>query len=269
MSVSYRQPLTSAGTNAAFVSKTADSTVTSKINLNNASSTNVPDAQAAIVKALTVLGTTPTDASPNDYSSNNYITDGDNRKVAIEKLDTQLKTTTDNLATETTTNLTQDSRLTALETGVRTAALGGTGQSSYTAGDILFASSGSALSKLGIGSNGQVLTLVSGLPAWQPAASGTGITVGAQISSTGVVTGETQNFINGNASYSGGTCTITLNTFFSSISSVQCTLIGDVTAGSLGVISVSSASTTSIVVKTSTPGSGNINRDFFITVTGT
>ena len=43
---------------------------------------------------------------------------------------------------------------------------GGTGQTAYTVGDILYASSTTALSKLGIGSAGQVLKVTSGVPAW-------------------------------------------------------------------------------------------------------
>ena len=46
---------------------------------------------------------------------------------------------------------------------------GGTGQSSYTTGDILYASSGTALSKLsvpGSAANGQVLQIVNNLPAY-------------------------------------------------------------------------------------------------------
>tara|TARA_Y100000385_G_C13083252_1_gene635041 strand:+ start:801 stop:1871 length:1071 start_codon:yes stop_codon:yes gene_type:complete len=45
---------------------------------------------------------------------------------------------------------------------------GGTGFDSYTAGDILYASSTTALAKLGVGSQGQVLGISSGLvPQWQ------------------------------------------------------------------------------------------------------
>ncbi len=43
---------------------------------------------------------------------------------------------------------------------------GGTGQSSYTIGDILYASATNVLSKLGIGSTGQVLTVAGGVPTW-------------------------------------------------------------------------------------------------------
>lgn len=48
---------------------------------------------------------------------------------------------------------------------------GGTGQNSYTTGDILYASASNVLSKLPIGSNTNVLTLVAGVPAWAAASS--------------------------------------------------------------------------------------------------
>ena len=50
--------------------------------------------------------------------------------------------------------------------GTLVAANGGTGQSSYTAGDILYASGSTALSKLAIGSNGQVLGVSGGALAY-------------------------------------------------------------------------------------------------------
>lgn len=56
---------------------------------------------------------------------------------------------------------------------------GGTAQSTYTTGDILYASASNTLSKLPIGSNGQVLTISSGIPAW--GASSGGITTGKAI----------------------------------------------------------------------------------------
>lgn len=45
-------------------------------------------------------------------------------------------------------------------------AYGGTGQTSYTTGDLLYASGATALSKLGVGATNQVLTVSSGAPAW-------------------------------------------------------------------------------------------------------
>lgn len=43
---------------------------------------------------------------------------------------------------------------------------GGTGQSSYAVGDILYASAPTVLTKLPVGANGTVLTVVGGVPAW-------------------------------------------------------------------------------------------------------
>lgn len=50
--------------------------------------------------------------------------------------------------------------------GTLAAANGGTGQSSYTAGDLLYASSSSALSKLAVGANNYVLTSNGAAPVW-------------------------------------------------------------------------------------------------------
>jgi hypothetical protein len=54
------------------------------------------------------------------------------------------------------------------------ATAGGTGQTTYTTGDIVYASATNTISKLGIGSTNQVLTVVAGVPAW--AASSGGVT---------------------------------------------------------------------------------------------
>jgi hypothetical protein len=43
---------------------------------------------------------------------------------------------------------------------------GGTGQTTYTSGDMIYASAANTLSKLAKGVNGQVLTTVAGFPAW-------------------------------------------------------------------------------------------------------
>ena len=52
---------------------------------------------------------------------------------------------------------------------------GGTGLSTYTTGDLIYASGSTTLSKLGVGTNGYILTVNSGLPSWQPAPA-TGVT---------------------------------------------------------------------------------------------
>ena len=49
---------------------------------------------------------------------------------------------------------------------------GGTNQTTYTEGDILYASATDTLSKLTAGSDDQVLTLASGVPSWADASTG-------------------------------------------------------------------------------------------------
>jgi len=55
---------------------------------------------------------------------------------------------------------------------------GGTGINSYITGDILYASASNILSKLGVGSNGQVLTLAAGIPSWTTLGTLSGLTTG-------------------------------------------------------------------------------------------
>lgn len=49
---------------------------------------------------------------------------------------------------------------------------GGTGQGGWTTGQLLYASATDTLSKLNIGTSGQVLTVVSGVPAWAASSGG-------------------------------------------------------------------------------------------------
>jgi hypothetical protein len=62
---------------------------------------------------------------------------------------------------------------TNISTGTLAVARGGTNISSYTAGDMLYYS-GSTLSKLGIGSAGEVLTVAGNIPSWAAASGGGG-----------------------------------------------------------------------------------------------
>ena len=81
-----------------------------------------------------------------------------------------------------------------------------------TTGDTIYSSSGSTPARLGIGSNGQVLTVASGIPSWATASSGgmtllsttalSGATTTISVASgynyiTGIVTGVTNNSANG------------------------------------------------------------------------
>jgi len=67
--------------------------------------------------------------------------------------------------------------------GTLIAGNGGTGQSVYTVGDILYASATGTLSKLGIGSTGQVLKVASGIPSWATDAN-----AGGTVTSIGITT---------------------------------------------------------------------------------
>ncbi len=73
--------------------------------------------------------------------------------------------------------------LTADITGTLPIANGGTNITSYTTGDLLYASSSTVISKLAIGSTGNVLTVSGGIPSWSASFSGTTVT------GTGVITG--------------------------------------------------------------------------------
>ncbi|MFH1233503.1 MAG: hypothetical protein V1649_02515, partial [Patescibacteria group bacterium] len=75
----------------------------------------------------------------------------------------------------TLTNLTQiTNRGISDTTGTLIETRGGTGLVSYTTGDVIFATTTNTLAKLGIGSEGQVLTVSSGKPNWQASAGGGG-----------------------------------------------------------------------------------------------
>jgi hypothetical protein len=58
--------------------------------------------------------------------------------------------------------------------GTLGATAGGTGQTTYTTGDLLYASATNTLSKRAAGTDGYVLTMVSGVPAWAAPTGGSG-----------------------------------------------------------------------------------------------
>jgi hypothetical protein len=59
---------------------------------------------------------------------------------------------------------------------------GGTGQTTYAAGDIVYASATNTLTKLPVGTNGQVLKVTAGLlPAWGTDSAGTGTVTSASV----------------------------------------------------------------------------------------
>jgi hypothetical protein len=60
-----------------------------------------------------------------------------------------------------------------ISSGTLAAARGGTGQATYSTGDVLYASGAAALTKLALGTAGQVLSSRGGIPSWE-AVAGTG-----------------------------------------------------------------------------------------------
>ena len=75
------------------------------------------------------------------------------------------------VVTNGTAALTVDSSQNVALTNALPVGSGGTGLKTYTTGDLLYASGSGTISKLPIGSNGYVLTVNSGVPAWTAAAS--------------------------------------------------------------------------------------------------
>ena len=74
--------------------------------------------------------------------------------------------------------------------GTLISANGGTGFSTYAAGDLIYASATNTLSKLTAGSSGYVLTISGGVPTWAPAAGTSSLTIG-----TTAISGGTNGYI--------------------------------------------------------------------------
>ncbi len=97
-----------------------------------------------------------------------------------------------------------------------TETFGGTGQTTYATGDILYASAANTLSKLAATTNGFVLTLTGGVPVWAAAAAGTVTSVSGtlnRITSTGGAT----PVIDIAATYVGQTSITTLGTIVTGV----------------------------------------------------
>lgn len=97
MSISDGVAATGANFNAAFLSRTQNSSTVGVIDLNNSADPNsgaqVSNAQRAINETFDAVGMTGIgDAARNNYSSNNFITNGQDRKAAIGALDAALAT---------------------------------------------------------------------------------------------------------------------------------------------------------------------------------
>lgn len=118
---------------------------------------------------------------------------------------------------------------------------GGTAQTTYATGDLLYASAANTLTKLPIGSAGTVLTVSGGIPSWQTSAGDiTGITTGTDSGLTGGVTS--------------GTADLKLNLTFNAQTGTTYTLV----AGDLNkYVTCSNASSITVTVPPSVFSSGN------------
>ena len=133
---------------------------------------------------------------------------------------------------------------------------GGTNIASWTAGDILYASGSTTLAKLAKGTDGEVLTLASGIPSWASASSGdvtgvdagTGITVNdgstatPEVAVTAAQTGITSIYNSGlKVGYSGSDAYIdfstdnNINFLIDGSSAVKIKSAGEIEAGSLDI----------------------------------
>ena len=134
---------------------------------------------------------------------------------------------------------------------------GGTAQTTYTTGDLLYASGANTLSKLGIGTSAQVLTVTGGVPAWSAAVAGT-VTSVAQSFTGGLIS------VSGSPVTSSGTLALTVAgtsggiPYFSSAStwatSAALTQYGIVYGGGAGAAPVATAAGTTGQVLTATTG---------------
>ena len=125
---------------------------------------------------------------------------------------------------------------------------GGTGQTTYTTGDILYASSSSALSKLAAGSNGYVLTMAGGVPTWASGAGGSG-TVNSGVGGRLAWYSATGTAVDGNAQASMSSGTLNLGTVGSTLGAMA--LAGS-TAGAITVRPPANTTTWTMTLPTTT-----------------
>ena len=140
--------------------------------------------------------------------------------------------------------------------GTLAAVNGGTAQTTYATGDLLYASGANTLAKLGIGTAAQVLTVTSGVPAWGSAGGAGTVTSVAQSFTGGLIS------VSGSPITSSGTLALSVAgtsggiPYFSSAStwatSAALTQYGVVYGGGAGATPVATAAGTTGQVLTAT-----------------
>ncbi len=138
-------------------------------NLAGGATGSVPYQTAAATTGMLAIGTAAQVLKVNSGATAPEWVSG----AALSKTDDTNVTLT--LGGSPTTSLLAATSLTLGWTGELSTTRGGTGLNSYTAGDLPYYAAGTALSKLGIGTNGQILTSSGSAPQWT---SGSSITVG-------------------------------------------------------------------------------------------
>lgn len=138
-------------------------------NLAGGATGSVPYQTAAATTGMLAIGTAAQVLKVNSGATAPEWVSG----ATLSKTDDTNVTLT--LGGSPTTALLAATSLTLGWTGELSTARGGTGLNSYTAGDLPYYAAGTALSKLGIGTNGQILTSSGTAPQWT---NGSSITVG-------------------------------------------------------------------------------------------
>ena len=129
-------------------------------------------------------------------------------------------------------------------TGIVVGTNGGTGQNFYAVGDLLYASTTTNLTKRNIGTTGQVLKVVSGLPTWADA-------------------DYFQNFL---ASGNGSATSITITHGLTGITGTSKVIVQPLNTASAGVLYVTISSTTITIVYGTSPANGTNNLSYSIMV---
>lgn len=125
-------------------------------------------AGTTVLSATQVLGKTIGGTSAGDIADISTAQTLTNKTLTSPTLTTPALGTP---ASGTMTNVT-GLPLSSGVTGTLPATNGGTAQSTYTTGDTIYASASNTLSKLPVGTTGQILTVAGGVPTWATASAG-------------------------------------------------------------------------------------------------